>query len=75
MRRLVVGLLAVLLLAGCGGDLADPVNTDPHQGWVKIRGTEYDKWRCLGGDKIIYTYDYGDDSGSTVAIKDSEDCK
>lgn len=74
-RRVVAAVLLVFGLAACGaGPTSDgPPNRDPHRGWVKIQG--YDQWRCLGGDKIVYTYSHGDESGSTVAIKDSKDCQ
>lgn len=72
-KTAVATVLAAMLLAGCGGGSEPNRNTNPHQGWVSLGG--YDKWRCLGSDKIVYIYDWGDDSGSVASIEDSEDCK
>lgn len=69
--------LALLVLAGCGGDpdrsVKVPENTDPHQGWVTIAKDRWGDWdvryRCLGKDMLIQ-----EDGESPQVVKDADKC-
>lgn len=78
MLKTIAGAgLALVLLAGCGGDpdrsVKVPPNKDPHQGWVIIEKDSWGRWelryRCLGNDMLVQ-----DDGESPEVVKDADKC-
>lgn len=78
MHKILGGAVALLLLAGCGGEVdrsvKKPENKDPKVGWVVLEENSYGSWRlryrCLGSDLLVQAYDE-----SPQVVKDADKCK